>query len=81
MKKRSEIITLVELQGILSKTMLDVLDEDKNSDERSETLATAASVYACARNFIHNASTIIRAKEIIAEGKVKDTTAINKIVG
>ncbi len=79
--RNEKTITLVELQGILSRVMREVLDEDKTSDEHAEAMATASNIYAGARNFIHNASTIIRAKEIIAEGKIKDTASINKIVG
>lgn len=61
--------------------MREVLDNDKTSDEHAEAIATASNIYAGARNMIHNASTIIRAKEIIAEGRIKDTANINKIVG
>lgn len=76
-----KMLTLMELQVILGETLLKTLDKDLTSDERASELATAASVYAGARNLTHNAATIIRAKEVIASGKVKDVAAIKALVG
>lgn len=74
-------LSLVELQIILGKTILSVIDENQSEEERATTMATASCVYAGARNLIHNASTIMRAKELIAEGKVKDVEAIKNVLG
>ena len=74
-------MTLVDLQIALGKTLLAVLDEEQTKEERAVAITTAGAVYAGARDLIHNASTIMRAKEIIAEGKIKDVDSIKALVG
>lgn len=76
-----KIVTLIELQGILGESILAVTDKNLTEEERACEMATAASVQSIARNLIHNASTIMRAKELIAEGKVKDVEAIKNVLG
>ena len=76
-----KLVTLVDLQYMLSDALLKVNDENSSTEKRAVDMATANCIYAGARNLIHNAATIMRAKEIIAEGKVKDTKAIKALVG